>query len=100
MCSSDLRFTALIDVGLKTLWTQATIAKDFKKHRERLNDVRDKLMPLDIITRLTPYLPCGMVVDFVQPKKQFETHVAESTQAKWIYSGTKFEINGFFSSQD
>jgi hypothetical protein len=92
------RFTALIDVGLKTLWTQATIQADFKRHRERLNDVRDKLMPLDIITRLQPFLPDGMNVDFVQPKKQYETHVAESTQAKWIYSCTKFEVNGFFTA--
>ncbi len=92
------RFAATVEVGLKTLWKQPTIQNDFSVHRQRLNDVRDKLMPLDILDRLTPYLPAGIALDFVQPVKNFDMHIAESTRANWIYSGTKFGVTGFFTA--
>lgn len=93
-------FVATMDIGLKTLWAQATIANDFEVHFARLNDVRDKLMPVDLMNRLTPYLPDGMNLNFIQRSKQFSTHIAESSTAKWIYSGTIFTISGYFSEGD
>ncbi|MEI8289578.1 MAG: hypothetical protein WCH99_08890 [Verrucomicrobiota bacterium] len=92
------RFKATMDIGLKKLWAQPTIKADFDVHFQRVQDVRDKLMPIDIVTRLKPFLPDGMVIDFVQPRRQFKTHIAESTQAKWIYSGTMFDIEGYFTA--
>lgn len=91
-------FAATIDIGIKTLWTQATIKKNFDIHFQRVNDVRDKLMPNDIIDRLTPFFPTGMVVNFVQPRRNFKTHIAESSAAKWIYSSSVFDINGYFTA--
>lgn len=91
-------FSATVDIGLKTLWTQPTVKDDFCKHFARLNDVRDKLIlqPADILTRISPYIPPGIELNRIQPRKKFSTHIAESTAAKWIYSGTTFIINGYF----
>ena len=93
------RFKATMDIGLKKMWTQPNIDEDFSVHFQRVKDVRDKLMAKDIIARLDPFLPDGMVVDFVQPRRQFKTHIAESTQAKWIFSGTMFGIEGYFMAE-
>jgi len=90
-------FTATISIGLKTLWTQPNIKNDFCKHFARLTDVRDKLMPNDLFNRIQPYIPPGISLNFIERRKQFETHIAESSAATWIYSGTTFSISGYFS---
>lgn len=92
-------FTATVDVGIKTLWKQASIKADFLKHFARVKDVRDKLNAVGIIGLLTPLMPAGMALDFVNPKKRFKTHIAESSAAKWIYSGAEFEIAGYFTAE-
>lgn len=93
------RFSAEIEVGIKTLWTQVNIKKKFSEHHQRVNDIRDKLMAPSIIALLATVTPAGVALDFVHPRKHFKTHVAESTQAKWIYSETSFSINGYFTGQ-
>ena len=92
------RFVGSIDMGLKTIWTQPTIKSDFANHRARLKDIRDKLLPADLLTRLAPYLPNGMAIDFVHPQKRFTSHIAEAG-ANWIYSGTIFEVAGYFTAE-
>lgn len=91
-------FSATVDIGLKTLWTQATLKNSFKRHFARVNDIRDKIMPKDIVERMTPYFVAGAVINYVQPRRDFDTHIAQAN-VNWIYSGTKFVVNGYFTTE-
>lgn len=95
------RFEATLDIGIKTLWKQATVKTDFAKHFSRVKDIRDKLMPEigTLLGLVTPFVPAGMSVDFIEHRIQFKSHIAESTTAKWIYSGTFIELKGFFTQE-
>lgn len=79
-----------VETTIKSLWAQATLQADFSAHFARVNEVRDKLMPSDLVDRLNAFAPSGLVIDYVQPKRDFDTSIKVDT---WIVGTFNFVVN-------
>lgn len=94
--AADGNFSAMVEVGVKTLLQQSKLAVSVNVHFARVNDVRDKLAPSDLDERVQAKAPVGMVLDFIGKKRHFMTSAKTDF---WIYSATSFQVQGHFTTQ-
>lgn len=90
-------FTARIEVLVKSRWAKPTMAADYSAHNARVKSVRDKLMPVDLATRLDAKMPSGAKLDFASKRRSFSTRVYDNG---WITSETAFTVNGHFTTEE
>jgi len=83
------------DCVIKSQWAQPTYAADRAAHFERVNEVRDKLMPSDLRTRLALFAPDGIGIEYVQPRRQFSTTLREG----WIVSDLNLTVQCYLTAQ-
>lgn len=84
-----------VECGLKSRWAQPSVAEDFQGHFERVNEVRDKICPADLLDRINAQMPSGAALDFVNPGRTFTTAIRQG----WIYSESRFRVSGFFKTE-
>lgn len=80
--------TATVECGVKSQWSQPTLAADKAAHFARVAEVRDKLMPASLAAALAEYAPAGTGINYAQPRRQFATRVATG----WFYSSATLQI--------
>ena len=91
-------FNATCKCTVKSRWARVTVQGDLNAHFNRSNWLRDALMADSLVADLATLLIAGgggLVIDFIQPKKNMETVVQENG---FIYSHFTFDFNGYFST--
>lgn len=89
-------FGGTCKVTAKSQWTQKTVKNDFTSHFSRVSMLRQALLSdelMDDVNALAAAGQIGITLDYIQPKREFETKVAEHG---WIYSDMTFRFTGFF----
>ena len=89
-------WSARANVIARSRWTQATLKRDYAAHAERVNELRDKLCPADMVDRMAAYQPPGMTIVSVDPAREYSTRVFTNF---WIESEAGFTVGGSFSHQ-
>jgi hypothetical protein len=89
----DGNFTAEIEIGVKTFWTQPDVATELAAHFDRVNQVRDVLSQSQeqFLTDLAAVAPAGMTITFANRRKKLSTAVNEAN----YYSTSTFTVHGF-----
>ena len=64
-----------LDVIVRTFWKQPSMNDDFTEHRRRQNIVFDKMMSPTLADDLMANIEAGIKIDFVQPRRDFETEI-------------------------
>lgn len=89
-------FKATIEVYQKTQWHQATLKAEMLAHSQRINEVRDKLQSSQIIALMTPLMPAGLSITWVNPRMAFTLNTY-GDKGGWIASETTIMVAGFLS---
>lgn len=93
MPEAPANFSGTCECTVKSRWSKPTAKADLEAHFDRTNWLRDALMSASLADDLN-VLAVGFAIDFVQPKRDFNTDVREG----WVYSPAVFTFNGFFKA--
>jgi hypothetical protein len=92
-------FLAEVEIYQKTQWSQIELQQNFSTHYARLKELRDKLFPINLASRLAPFAPSGLAIDYVNQKKSFATKIV-GDEGGFIDNRTMLTIQGHFTVEN
>lgn len=86
-------FMCEAEIGNKTILSQPTMQQDFADHYARVNAVRDKFYPTDLVSRLQAKAPDGFKINYVNPARKFVTQIGD-----YLYSALHLSIKCYVTA--
>lgn len=97
-------FDARVEIDVKSQWTDGPdIKDDFDAHFVRVNEVRDKLWPIQFSSdavafqQLQSFTESGVMIEFVKPRRDLSVKIFKNPG--WLLSTTAFQVRAIVTNQ-